>query len=129
MRAYSSSPQREVAGDAREIAVGLNDEDVMRAYVAGPCDTLIITFGSATLQAPVGQFEFVGALRQLGHELGEACTHALFLKEASPRWYHPFAPVLDLVRREIASLRPRRVGVCGCSMGGYFRGYRSTKNS
>lgn len=101
------------------------EADLLRAYCEAPCDTLVITFGGLTQGYPgvctpgSAQHEFVGVCKRLG------VPHALFVRDTLQSWYlrgkaaaSPHAALLELLRREINTLRPVRIVTIGASMGG-----------
>ena len=112
----------------KDLTQPFTDSDLLRVYADTPCTTLVITFGGLTQGYPGlptpghAQFEFVGAFRRMG------VAHALFLRDPLQSWYmrrasqslpDPYASLTDLLRREVATLRPARVVTIGASMGGY----------
>ena len=89
--------------------------------------TLVIAFAGAdasmtgAVTGGVPSYEFAGALRRVNADA------AIFLRDVLRAWYlrgigesgHDFESVLEMLRREIRLIQPRRVVTIGCSMGGY----------
>lgn len=96
---------------------------------SSPATTMVLAFGGLQQQIGGGQaggvppFEFVRSCRKAG------ARHALFLRDPTRCWYcrglgegeggHSFEAMVEVLRREVAAIRPSRLVTIGSSMGGY----------
>jgi len=112
------------------------DDDVLRVYGdvntdgGAACETLVVAFsGVSPGVAGVSRHEFVGVCGRSAGEVGGGAVAMLFIRDPSQSWYlrsgseagddGAFTAVLQIVRREIALLCPKRIVTIGASMGGY----------